>query len=464
MWLIDLNNKNTKQKKKEFIKRKVKNIKNKNSKNNYNFNKKNFKKERIKNISKKTLRACYSDFGIFAGRKHFNQYWVRDSMFSSLGALTLNDIFIVKKNLDLFHNSITKEGSLPLRIGDKNFTSKYVSLFLKRLTNIITIKFFKKKIFSLKTLFKNEKVYYDDKTLSKIVDSNSLFIILNVIFDFYMKEKYKENYLDKKKLDNLNLVFEYQKKYLTKFGLIYQKEYSDWADSIKKVGYGIYANSLYYASAKSLEALYSKKEYYDKNKKEYYKNLALEIKELINSNLYNKEKKYYYDFVNEHYREDNFNVEGNFLTILFNIVDKKQKENIFLHVTKEDRILEETGINIHPNYDSSLEDYRLKLIGLGKYHNGFRWLWISGLKLYVNREKNNSKKIKEYIENKILNSIYSLLFIKNKEEYISEVYYKNKPFKNIFYESETPFAWSAGMLLFGLEENKLLNRILKKIF
>ncbi len=434
----------------------------KNKKNNRN-NKKNFETERIKKIAEKTLNACYSTQGIFAGKKHFNQYWVRDSMFSSLGAISINDLEIVKKNLDLFFNSMTDFGSLPLRIGDKNFSIKYFKLFIKRTINNITKKIFKKNIFSLKTKFKHEKVYYDDKKKSKIVDSNSLFIILNVIFNEYYKEKNKKNYLDKEKIKKLEKAFEYQKT-LTKFGLLYQQEYSDWADSIKKTGYGIYANALYYASAKSLEYLFSKKEYYNKTKKEYYNLIAREIKELINSNLYNKQKKYYYDFVNEEYSETNFNVEGNFLTILFDIAEEKTKENIFLHVINEKRIIEETGINVYPFYDKSLEDIRLRLIGMGKYHNGFRWLWISGLKLFTNKIKNKNKKTKEYIEKTIINSIYKLLFIDNNEEYISEVYYKNKPFKNIFYESENPFAWSAGMLLLGLKENKKLKEIFKKIF
>ncbi len=434
------------------------------------FNKDNFKIERLKKIAEKTLKACYSTQGIFAGQKHFNQYWVRDSMFSSLGAISINDLEIVEKNLNLFYNSMTSFGSLPLRIGDKDFSTKYFKLFFKRNLNKITMKLFKKNFFSLKTKFKHEKVYYDDKQESKIVDSNSLFIILNIIFNEYnyKKNKNKKNnknkyYLTKEKIEKLERIFEYQKT-LTKFGLIYQQEYSDWADSIKKTGYGIYANSLYYASAKSLEYLFSKKEYYNKNKKEYYSMTAREIKELINSNLYNKEKKYYYDFVNEEYSEENFNVEGNFLTILFNIADEKTKENIFLHVLKEKIILEETGINVYPFYDKSLEDIRLRIIGLGKYHNGFRWLWISGLKLFTNKIKNKNLKLKNYIEEKIIDSIYKLLFIKNNEEYISEVYYKDKPFKNIFYESESPFAWSSGMLLLGLKNNSLLKKIFLEVF
>lgn len=446
--------------KKEKAEKTIENKRKKISKKNSN----NFKIKRIKNISKKTLKACYSEKGIFAGLKHFNQYWVRDSMFSSLGALAINDENIVERNLTLFHNTITDFGSLPLRIGDKNFSGKYVLLFIKRLLNNFTKKLFSKKFFSLKTKFKFEKVFYDDKNKSKIVDSNSLFILLNIIYNFYMKEKYNKYYLDEKKIKNLELAFKYQKEELTKFGLIYQTEYSDWADSIAKKGYGIFANALYYASAKSFEYLFSQKKYYDKNKKEYYSTLAKEIKELINSNLYDKERKYYYDFVNEQYKEDNFNVEGNFLTILFDIADEKQKENIFLHIINEPIILKETGINVYPFYDSSIIDFRLKVIGMKKYHNGFRWLWISGLKLYINKNKNKNETLKNYIEKEILNSIYKLLFIDNNEEYISEVYYKNKPFKNIFYESESPFAWSSGMLLFGLEENKILDKTIKKIF
>jgi len=45
------------------------------------------------------LRNSYRKDGIFAGRHHFSDMWARDSLFASLGALSVQDYHIVKKNL-----------------------------------------------------------------------------------------------------------------------------------------------------------------------------------------------------------------------------------------------------------------------------------------------------------------------------------------------------------------------------
>jgi len=50
-------------------------------------------------IAVKNLRQCYSDQGILAGLKHFDDYWARDSLYACWGALKLKDYEIVKRRL-----------------------------------------------------------------------------------------------------------------------------------------------------------------------------------------------------------------------------------------------------------------------------------------------------------------------------------------------------------------------------
>ena len=87
---------------------------------------------------------------------------------------------------------------------------------------------------------------------------------------------------------------------------------------------------------------------------------------------------------------------------------------------------------------------RMALIGMREYHNEMQWLWTTGLVLLA--ESNESRR------KRLISALAALL---DGEEWISEVYLGNKPFRNLWYRSEEPFAWSAGMILAGLIESDL---------
>ena len=73
-------------------------------------------------IARDGLRRNYKTLGIYAGQKHFDEYWARDSFFASLGSLELKDYNIVKTNLNLVLKNQSKEGLIPVRIGVDRFT------------------------------------------------------------------------------------------------------------------------------------------------------------------------------------------------------------------------------------------------------------------------------------------------------------------------------------------------------
>ena len=107
-------------------------------------------------IALSSLRSCYSQEGIFAGLHQFSDYWARDSLFSSWGALAIGDSGIVRKNLSLLLRNQRANGQIPLRVGDYFIGLKVLGINLKQ---------------SLKPR------YSQDKDFSCPTDQNSLLII-----------------------------------------------------------------------------------------------------------------------------------------------------------------------------------------------------------------------------------------------------------------------------------------------
>src|SRR5205807_5108288 len=124
-----------------------------------------------------------------------------DSMFASLGALTLSDHEIVGKTLNHFLNNLREDGHVPLRIGTKNFVAQYLGLRTKK-----------------------GVIHREDKLHNEVYDDNSLLLII--------AEKYEK--LSGKKLyrDKLANVLEWINNNETD-GLLFEGPYGSWEDSLK---------------------------------------------------------------------------------------------------------------------------------------------------------------------------------------------------------------------------------------
>ena len=108
------------------------------------------------NIALAYLRARYTDRGIVAGSTHFSDIWVRDSIYASFGALSVGDYDIVKNNLKTLLDYKSDTSQIPLRVGEKHFMKKF--------------------LFGISSKTPQAR-FIDDKNVSVVVDSNSLFII-----------------------------------------------------------------------------------------------------------------------------------------------------------------------------------------------------------------------------------------------------------------------------------------------
>lgn len=368
-------------------------------------------------IAKTCLRACYASKGIYAGSNHFDDYWARDSFYASWGALEIDDNEIVQKNLKLFLSEMKYNGQLPLRIGVGPVGQ--------------VLKFFGIKL-------KQEKpTYFQDKLGSPPQDQGSLFLIT---FKKYIEKTNDISFL-KEKYDNLRSIinwYESQKK----DGLVWGGKYATWQDAVKKVGWTLYNNVLYYEALNSMD-YFVKKLKIDNNK---YSKLANETKILINEKFW--DKNFYADWVDNKKKYNYFSLDGNTLAVIFNLCDKAKSLDICKHILASKVTIPFGAKTNSPKYKASETFLPYYIFNMQDYQNeGVHWLWLGALaSIALNKVgMTNEAKIE-------LNRIEEII---EKHQIVSEVYTSSgNPVKRLFYSSEQPFAWSSSLYIIAKSQIK----------
>ena len=362
-------------------------------------------------ISQKILKSAYNSNGIKAGQTHFSDVWVRDSCFSSWGAIAINDHEIVENFLTVTLNHLNEKGQCPLRIGQKYFLLKF---------------------FGLKG--PEGPSYIEDKYVSIPMDSNSLTIIL---FHKYLVSSQNHEFAQtfySKLIKAIRWYENHQNNHL-----ITEGHYAGWADSIKKKGHVLYTNVLYF---KSLCAMRDISKHMNNHADEIdFLKKSESVKKRINEVFWNGD--YLNDWVYKNKSKTTFSVDGNMLGILFNVIDEKKVSKVLNYVIAEQMITNVGVPVVHKKYNHSDVYSPFLLIGLKKYHNGLYWFWVSCI-TSIALFKNGFKKEGLDLLNKLSIKI-------NKDQTVFEVYNKNgTPFNGLFYKSEKRVCLVCGSVRMGL--------------
>lgn len=360
-------------------------------------------------IATRDLRACYSKNGIVAGLHQFNNYWARDAFFASFGALELGDYVIVKKHLDLFLDRVSKgHYLLPKKIMDTRRI--YVRGLIRRTTE--------GHLFTYRSRDQN----------SQITICAANYIRKTKDLDFA-----KKNYPKIRAVMMDDFAHDVDRNLLLEQGF-----YEDWADSLRKRGEILFTNVCHYQGLKELAYIAGVLK--NKDEKKEYDFLAFQVKNRLNSMFWNG--KYYIDSCGK--GGSLFSSAGNMLAILWGIADKKQTAAIYDFI-KQHKLENFTLESNYPKYKWWQISPIHKIIGLGDYHNGIRWLWLgcidAAAKLKTGR-RGEARELLEKISEKIMEfgNVY-------------EVYERNgKPVRRVFYRSEVPFAWSSGLFVYAASQ------------
>ncbi|MFH0875945.1 MAG: amylo-alpha-1,6-glucosidase [archaeon] len=366
-------------------------------------------------IAVSCLRSNYRESGIYAGKHHFNDYWARDSFFASLGAMSLGDYDIVKKNISLFLKNQKKSGELPIRIGASTFEIGFKTL-------------------GVRIPFKEVPRFSQDKGKHNSVDQGSLLVI--AFYEYFRKTKdysfLQENIAKLELAIKLNLTMDIDNDFL-----IEEKEYGNWADSLKKSGKVLYSNVCHAHSLYCLSELFSALK--NDSKKTEYSILYNKAKEKINASFWLSD--YYADWFDDK-TYDFFSTDGNILAILWDIADKKKTKKIIDTIKKIKINYTVPCLTNYPRYPIKHCSLFMRLVGLGDYHNELSWLWLgcvySAALMHVGMKKEALA---------ILEKISSIIV---RDNTVYEVFEKNgQPVRRFLYKSELNFAWSSGLFIYG---------------
>ena len=96
----------------------------------------------------------------------------------------------------------------------------------------------------------------------------------------------------------------------------------------------------------------------------------------------------------------------------------------------------------YPSYPSSVIAIENLLGGLGNYHTDAAWLWIGAWHVIALANSDHLDQAQEIMER------ISEVIIRDRQ--VNEVYGPSgKPLNSIWYKSESPLTWNAGMVIYA---------------
>lgn len=378
--------------------------------------------DRAVEIAKNDLNDCCKSPGIIAGKRHFDDFWARDSFFASWGFIATKDFEKAKSNLDFFIKFQRLDGLIPRRID---------RFYLPRL-----------KYLGIKILRKNLKPIYKGRFNNPNIDPNSVFVITA---EKYFSASKDSEWLTRNIYSIKKALYWLKQQDIENDGLIDEGNLSNWMDTVSKFknkGATLYSNILAWKALESGEKLHNIVGSQFPIELKEWKNL---LKEKINQTFWNGE--YFCDWFDDGKRFDYFTTDGNVLAIILGFTTDDQAKLIIRAIKKYfgNEYLP-PPVNF-PTYPKKYLALRHALSGLPGYHNGYgRWLWISCLSALAHKLSmaSNDITLKQI-------GIVSDWIVKGEKVY--EVYNSDgTPFDRPLWKSEAPFAWSAGIFLWTVSE------------
>lgn len=367
--------------------------------------------QQARQLSIKALHACDTSIGFVAGTHHFVDLWARDSLFATFGA----DRKQSKKTIETFLQYQRADGLVPYLI----------------LRSCQTIQ----KFFGYHTYHKILTPNYRSNQSGGIVPDGGLMAI--IAMREYVEQTKDIKYLRNNFSSLERAIVWYWKQY--RIDLIREWFLCEWADAVLKVGNTLYTNVLYWRALGDM-AWMAKKLGKSKDARAYTI-WQKKIEKLVQEKFWNGI--FFADWI-DYARHDYIATHANMMAIAWGLASKNQAQSILAYAKQYCW----NGWTLESNYPK-YEWWRIPLwhhaIGMADYHNrGCLWLQ-PGIWYAVALSKSGRKQEARTVLNAI-----SVKIVESGDVY--EVFEKNgKPIHRLFYTSEGPFAWTAGLYLWASE-------------
>jgi glycogen debranching enzyme len=355
---------------------------------------------------------------LHAGYRNFRESWARDFGFASYGLLALGQHNIVRQTLDAFFWYQTAAGQLPVKLHSLNFVTRYFHSFLGReqpTEGVLRPKYIS--AHGAPSLDGQAMLVISALTYAR--ETKDLEFVKSLWSSLVAAVRWLENHTggpDEK--------------------LLYQQSFADWADSVARRGYVHYTNVVYWKllsemaeAAANLDMLAHA---------ETYRQKAESVASAIHDRFWNHELGYFVTSKSM----PHLSSDGNLLAIAWGLATPEQSKRIL-------EAMERSGMaspvptrvtsSAYPREWIAIENV---LGGMPHYHAEAAWTWLGAWHVIAEARCGDLTKARTLL------SRISAVIVRDKQ--VNEVYGKNgEPMSSLWYKSEAPLTWNAGMFIYA---------------
>lgn len=357
-------------------------------------------------------------FILNAGWRNFREPWARDFGFASFGLLPLGEHRAARETLELFLQFQTSEGQFPVKAYSTNIIERYLHSFFGRQQPIHS---------PLRPKYKTAH-----NTIS--LDGNALLVIaaLNYLRHVNDDEFCHRHWPALKR--GLHWL-EFQA--LAADGLLHQGAYTDWADSIKRIGVIHYTNVLYWKALHEF-AIDAVKYGYTADR-DYFSTQADQLKHAINEHFWRDDLGFY--STSQQFPQI-LSSSGNLLAVAWGLASPDQAQTIL------DKMQALSMANPVPTqvtseaYGSAFVAIENRLAGIPHYHTSAAWLWLGAWHVAALVRTGRLAEAHTLLER------MSTAIVQ--DGVVHEVYGTDGRYLSTrWYTSEAPLTWSASLFIYA---------------
>jgi len=368
-------------------------------------------------IEKRRLPDGQQKFVLCAGVRNFREPWARDFGFASFGLIELNEHQATRECLEVFFINQKPSGQFPVKIHSTSIVDRYLhSLFKREQPVSAPIK---------------PKYVTAHKTIS--LDGNALLIIATLNY----AQRTGDHQFVQARWKNLKQAVNWLEKHaLEADGLLHQKAFADWADSIAREGRILYTNVLFWKALQDLAEAAASYNYIED--RYYFAAKANYLKKSINEYFWRDDLGY---FVTSQVF-DNLSSAGNLLAIAWDMTSPEQAHAILDNMNEFGMADPVPTQVVHRPYPDEFIAIENRMGGIPHYHTSAAWLWLGAWHIIA------LARMRRMAEAEIL--LHRISKVIARDGTVHEVYAPTGQYLSTFwYTSEAPLTWSAGMVVYA---------------
>ncbi len=368
-------------------------------------------------IERRTLPDGRRRTVLCAGMRNFREPWARDFSFASFGLMELNELRAMRETLEVFLINQTETGQFPVKVHSTNIFDRFlISLFGRQQPIDPPIR---------------PKYITAHNTVS--LDGNALIVIAALL---YLQKVDDRSFFEHFKAELIKGLHWLKNHDISEGGLLNQGAYTDWADSVSRVGKVLYTNVLYWKALHDFAIVAEK--YGDYNEGRKFGEEAMQLKAAINDHFWRQDLGY---FITSSQFEL-LNSDGNLLAVAWKLASETQGHRILDNMRRM-RMADPvpTQVTDQP-YGSQYIAIENRLGGIAHYHTSAAWLWLGGWHVVALVQMGRLEEAKELLER--------MDRVIVRDGVVHEVYGEDgHPLKSFWYASEAPLTWSAGVFVYA---------------